>query len=223
MSSTQVAVTFSFMTAGPAFSVDLPADFDSLPELASPLLNGNGGREFVFQPYARDQQITNAISLGTIPDGSGRQVEFYQRQNPPLQWYLRWPLIAGALYTHLREEDGPEMGPVTVQSLSVSEADSGVPSIVARSPFSFGASLLPDYQESVTFFSSSNGVGWGIRFVRPSLIPNGKVLKGPSETDGLPAVIRGGLDFDIEVTVFTGTDLTMAQSVFDEVSAIVEA
>ena len=44
MVSTLTAVRFSFMTAGPGFEVPIPAEFETLPALASPLLNGNGAR-----------------------------------------------------------------------------------------------------------------------------------------------------------------------------------
>jgi hypothetical protein len=98
-----VEVTFSFLVSGPAFRLLIPADFDPVPELNSPLYNGVGGRDFTFHPKQRDVPAEGYVFLGTISDRDGRAVELFERIEPPPIWWLRWPLNAGSLYTHLRE------------------------------------------------------------------------------------------------------------------------
>jgi hypothetical protein len=111
---------FTFLTSGPSFGVEVPAEVPSVPEVSSPILSGIGPRSFVFTPSLLAEELAQGIAQGgkfleMLTDRDGRQVELYQRIDPPLTWWLRWPLSTGSFGTHLREEDGIERADTVVE------------------------------------------------------------------------------------------------------------
>lgn len=198
MSSMKVA--FSFLTAGPRFEVELPSDFEVLPDLSSPLTinNGYAARSFDFVPAAWDTGITDNVRLiRTTTDGDGRTVEVFQRDEEPAQWYLRWQLANGALYTHLREEDGVEKAQIVVASLGIVEDGTQAPPfLLPEAPLGHGASARPGYQETVSYRSKTRE-GWAVILQRPSFLSKGQLLQVPERR----AVFRAGADSGVEVTV----------------------
>ena len=207
--------TFAFLASGPRFSLDIPAEFDPLPDLSSPLLNGKGGRSFVFHPTARDAGLDpgDNILVGKLSDRDGRVVDLFERVAAPPLWRLRWSLAAGTLYTHLREEDGAEMAATTTANISVVEApDSGLPFVIAYPPLEFGASAWPGYQEEAVFASTLRGDGFSIALERPgTLRVTDAFIQERSASGGL-AVIRLGLGQGIDATVSLGTDMPATEA-----------
>jgi hypothetical protein len=212
MTTVTTDVSFSFLTSGPRFRVSLPGYFDAVPEMTAPLSNGIGGRAFNFHPTNRVREITGAVYLGTLTDHDGRTVEFHERIEPPTIWLLAWRLSSGALYTHLREEDGPGMADVTVANISVVEAPpGGLPVVLPYPPLEFAASSRAGYHEEASYFSDERGLGWGISFVRPGFTPAGKVMYAPLDEMAGEAVVRVGLGSGVEALVVTGADLAAGQ------------
>jgi hypothetical protein len=208
MTAAYAPASFSFLTAGPSFTLALPTEFDAIPEMSSPLLNGAGGRSFVFQPSVTDEGLTpeENVLLDTISDRDGRPVDLFERVGAPPIWRLRWQLSAGALYTHLREEDGVDMARVTVSSVSVIEDDQGLPFVVAYPPLEFGASSWPGYQEEVLYSSSMRGDGYSVVFERPGALGADDAFVAERTISGGLAVIRLGLGEGVEALVTLGTD-----------------
>lgn len=207
MVMTEMETAFSFLASGPTFRLRLPADFDPVPELSSPLDNGRGGRSFIFIPSNRDEGVTDSVPLGTLVDRDGRSVDLYERVAPPPLWRLRWQLRSGAVYTHLREEDGVEMAEVTVASVSIVEETTGrTPFVLAYPPLVFAGSSRPGYQEEAIYFSSARGDGWSVTLQRPSFMKPGTVAIAPKQNTGGLVAIKAGLDFGIELSVWAGTD-----------------
>lgn len=193
---------FSFLLAGPRFTFDMPPDFTVLPILSSPLANGvGGGRSFDFVPTSLDVGIVDEIvSLDTTSDRDGRNVEVFERLGEPAQWYLRWTLGNGLLYTHLRKEDGVEMCAVTAGALSVLEdEDTGLPFLVPSPPLKMGDMTAPGYQESARWHSPSRAA-WAITLRRPGFVDSGKVLV---TGDSSQAVFRAGTPLGVEVQLVT--------------------
>jgi hypothetical protein len=201
-------VGFAFLTAGPAYDVDLPDYFDGLPELSSPLnIHGHtGARSFDFVPTNRDVGVTEEHRvLDSLTDRDGRTVEVYERVDEPPQRYLRWSLANGALYTHVREEDGLDYGEVVAKSLSIVEDPAGgTPTLLPSRPLSRGASAQPGYQELSAFLSAQRG--WNVVFSRPGFIAGGRTVRMPRGDTGDQVVLRAGGPDGIEVTVMSGTD-----------------
>jgi hypothetical protein len=194
---------FSFLTAGPRFGLVLPDDFDTLPDLSSPLTikDGSGARSFDFVARPRDRGVEEPNRLlGTLTDRDGHTVELYERLEAPLQWYLRWILSAGVVYTHLREEDGVERAEQVVASLGIAE-NGGAPFLLPERPLGRGVSTRPGYQELAVFRSSR--IGWAIELQRPGFLAKGKVVQFP---EGRQVILRAGAAHGIEVTVHAGTD-----------------
>lgn len=211
-------VSFSFLLAGPRFGLSLPGDFDGLATLSSPLANGKGGgRSFDFIPTSRDVGINDSVrQLSTVTDRDGRLVEVFERVGEPQQWYLRWPLFNGALYTHLRREDGVEMAAVTAQSLSVVEdAEGGTPSLLPNPPLHLGNMTWPGYQENARFYSSSRA-GWSVMLRRPGFLADGQVVVSPNVEW---MVLRAGTKYGVEVQVSTPLDTTEAREVLSMILA----
>jgi hypothetical protein len=207
-------VTFSFLTSGPQFGFELPSDFDQLPELVSPLLNGNGGRSFHFVPSHRDSPLERCTLLRSLDDRDGRAVHLYWRLDAPPLWWLLWPLQTGTLYTHLREEDGERMFDVTVAAVSVvQDSEAGLPAVLADLPLEFGARATPAWQERAVYFSAARGEGWSVELVRPGLLNAGTVLMAPLDfTEGFVS-IRAGTIYDVDVSIQGSRDGSGAQSV----------
>jgi hypothetical protein len=206
---------FSFLAGGPRFELELPAYFDALPELDSPIFNGISGRSFTFLPQGRDQSVdVDSTFLRALVDAGGRTVEFYERVDPPQLWWLRWQLSTGALYTHLRSEDGVTMAEKTVGSISVVEdSDTGTPFLLPEAPLSLAASAAPGYQETAMYFSAERGEGWSVTLTRPGFVPAGSIAVAPTDNTGGLVVMRAGIGQGVELTVSAGRDNEAAEEV----------
>lgn len=213
MATTVMSASFSFLASGPQFSVDIPSYFDPLPELASPLDNGRGARSFVFRPAFADGGITDSLPAWTVTDRDGRLVEVHERIETPPLWWLRWQLSNGALYTHLREEDGSEIAAATAESVSVVETDGAAPFILAYPPLSFAASARPDYAERALFLSPSKGEEFNITLQRPSAFAERQVATVALSNTGGLVVLRVGLRFGLEGLVWAGDDRAAADEI----------
>ncbi|MBK5227975.1 MAG: hypothetical protein JJE05_05655 [Actinobacteria bacterium] len=195
------------MTTGPRMRAAVPPNFDQLPYLSSPLLNGRSGRSFDFVPTEKDDGPgEDSFWKDKLEDRDGRTVEVYERPDDPILWWLRWLLPSGAIYTHLREEDGFGFVQPTVAAVSIVLADNGLPFILADPPLKVGASTSPGNQELISFVSSSLGEGWSITFQRPSFVTKGDFVEIPRREPGDPAVFRAGADLGVEIQVFSGQD-----------------
>jgi hypothetical protein len=197
-------VKFSFLSAGPRFVLDLPDDFETPPELSSPLTinNGYAARSFDFVPPARDTGIDEPHRLQrTMRDRGGRTVELYERIEEPRQWYLRWILRNGFLYTHVREEDGLDKVDGIVAGLGIVEANASAPFLLPEPPLGRAVSGQPGYQEFASFRSVERG--WGVLLQRPGFIGPGKLMRMPESSK---VVYRAGANHGVEVTVVAGED-----------------
>jgi hypothetical protein len=194
---------FSFLTAGPKFRLELPDDFEPLPDLSAPLMIWDqGARSFDFVARARDTGPQEAHkTLGTLTSRDGYTVEIYERLDAPPQWYLRWILPTGSIYTHLREEDGVERAEAVVANLQIVNGD-GPPFLLPEGPLRRAVSSRPGYQELATFRSSD--LSRTIECQRPGYLSRGKFMRVP---ESKRAIVRAGAGSDIEITVHAGTDV----------------
>jgi hypothetical protein len=217
MPVTTQEVAFSFLTSGPGFRFDLPSDFDSLPELSSPLRNGHGSRSFDFAPAQRDFGIDEAIELlRTLSDRDGRTVSLFWRLDPPPLWWLHWSLSNGSLYSHLREEDGEQMSDTTVASLGIFESPTGGPPfLLPDPPLEFATSSAPGFQDVAFFSSAQRGQDWGIAFLRPGYVATGRILTARSTVINFVAGTRFGLD----VRVWSSSDAAAGRALVNMVTA----
>jgi hypothetical protein len=209
-----IETRFSFLTAGPAFRLKLPDDFDALPDLSSPLTikDGAGRRSFDFVAHTRDRGIDEAHRvLGTLTGREGRTVQLYERLDSPRQWYLRWILSSGALYTHLREEDGVDRAEPIAAGLGIVE-NGGTPFLLLERPLGRGVLNHPGYQELAIYWSTSRR--WVVELQRPGYLAKGKVMRLP---DRERAMHRAGASFGIEVTVHSGADVEGGRQLTDAV------
>jgi hypothetical protein len=207
--------SYSFMTAGPTFRFELPGGFDPVPELSSPIYNGNGVRDFDFLPPTRDNGVTNNELLAVLEDGNGHNAEFYVWPWDPPQWYLRWILTLGDLYTHLRDEDGPTMAEATVRALTITEdGTGGTPYLLLQDPLKPGIGARPEYRETATFFSSDGGT-FVFSFRRPGFLSLGDIVSasGPDAVQ-----LRRGLPFGLELFVRV-IDLPTGQKLAETIAA----
>ena len=194
--------SFSFLGAGPRFGIMLPEDFNLVPRLASPFFVEDAARSFDFIPSHRDNGMPDDIFLGTRSGRDDRTVEIYKRATYT-QWWLRWPLTAGALYTFLTDEDGLEKSDLVLRSISITEDAVGAPFVLADPPVKPALTGWPGFQEHVNFSSSVRD--WSLTIRRPSLLAEGKIMKLPQdETNG--AVYRAGAGYRIEVIVRSAQD-----------------
>lgn len=209
---------FSFLVAGPKFRLLLPSDFEPVPSLSSPLRFGKGGRSFDFVPAHRDRGVTEEHRMpGTLKDRVGRSVELYERLGQPPQWYLRWLLGAGALYTHLREEDGVDMAEPIVAALDIVEGDSaGTPFLLLNPPLKSAVLAWPGYQEFATFRSPVRP-GWAVVLQRPSFLSPGQTMVAPGGEAGGDVILRAGANYGMEVQVVSGTDLLGGEELLNTV------
>lgn len=204
-------VSFSFLVSGPTFRVTLPDYFDRTPEMNTPLFNGIGGRDFTFIPASRDVPAEGTVLLRSLTDLDGREVELIERIEPPPLWWLRWSLSAGALYTHLREEDGVEMADVTVASISIVETSEGLPFILPDPPLTIDMVQVNDFLEETTFFSNRSTAMWSAVFRRPGFLPPGSIQWAPTEnTDGRIVIVEG-LTGGVEVMLAGGESLAQGE------------
>jgi hypothetical protein len=197
-----IEARFSFLTAGPTFRLELPDDFDALPDLSAPLMIWDqGARSFDFVAHARDHGVREPHQvLGTLKGRDGHTVEVYERFGEPPQWYLRWLLPTGSIWTHLREEDGVERADAVVANLGIVE-DGGAPFLLPEGPLRREVSTRPGYQELATFRSSSSN--WVLECQRPGYLSRGKLMRVPEAERG---ILRAGAGFDTEITAIVGTD-----------------
>jgi hypothetical protein len=209
-----VEAKFSFLTAGPTLRLRLPDDFDVLPDLSSPLTIGDdqGARSFDFIAYSRDKGIQEPNRVvGTLTGRDGRSVEVYERLDPPQQWYLRWILSSGALYTHLREEDGVARAESIAASLGIVE-NGGAPFLLADRPLGRGVSTNPGYQEIAIFRSLMRT--WVVELQRPGYLSRGRVMRLPNREQ---AIHRAGGPFQVEVTVQSEADVEGGRELIKDV------
>jgi hypothetical protein len=206
---------FSFLTAGPAFEVSLPDDFQPLPELSSPLTvnNGYGHRSYDFVPAERDTGAGAMLLLRTFSDRDGRFVELFERREAPPQWYLRWHLSNGFLYTHLREEEGPEPAERYVANLGIVERDGMPPYLLPDPPLGVGSSGQPGYQD-IAMFTSTSRPDWTLVLHRPGFLRRGRVMRSPENSK---VVLRGGAASNIQATVYSGQDLEGGRELINSV------
>lgn len=206
---------FSFLTAGPIIRVTLSEDFDELPEMTAPLGVGHAYRSFDFLPAGidappgEDLQLVNKLSAR-----DGRVVELYERADPPRQWYLRWILSNGALYTHLREDEGPGLASEPLERLAIEERDGMPPFLLPEPPITIGVSARPGYREECVY-RSDRSPRRVVVLNRPSFLSPGQTLRRP-DTDHV--VLRGGAAHGIEVTVHD-EDLAGARGLMSTVVA----
>lgn len=213
-----VETQFSFMASGPLFQLSLPDEFEELPELTSPVANGAGGRDFQFFPAIHDHGLEGCVRLDDLVDRDGRSVEFYSREDTPPLWWLRWELKRGAVYTHLREEDGVEMGPVTTKAVSVMEAKNGLPFLFLDSPLLFDINNPRTSFEEAMYFSHDTGTF--VVLTRPSFLEAGRVLQAPTEAT-VQTVVRAGLGENVEALVTSPR--ANEQSALDTVDLLVSS
>jgi len=213
---TTATLEFSFLTSGPIFRLEVPADLPDVPFLSSAIVSGIGGREFGFTPSPHDLELAEGMARDgelqrTLADRDGRLVELYRRIEPPVTWWLRWQLQGGSLTTHLREEDGAGQADVVVRSLSVVE-DGPTPFLLLFSPLRSMVSGFPGYQEVA--WTQNDAVPRVVTLMRPGYLGPGAVV---SNTSGGVAQLRAGTDFGLEVQVQTGRGLVDAQSILSTV------
>ncbi len=198
---------FSFLTSGPGFKLQVPEDFDTTPELSSPILNGHGGRRFDYVPASRDVNPPNVELVRTLQDRDGRLVELYFRLEPPPLWWLRWHLTSGFIYSHLREEDGEGMADVTVKSLSIVESPEATPVLLMDPPLGFAASAVPDYEETAVFSSPKRGPTWGITLQRPGFLKSTSIIVAPTSVTGGIVNLAAAAGFGLDVRVWSDDDV----------------
>lgn len=207
---------FSFLSAGPEFRVSLPDEFSSIPDLSSPLTIDNGymARSFDFVAVERDRGVVEEHRrLPVLRDPQGREVELYERVELPRQWYLRWVLKSGSLYTHIREEDGLERAEGYVKNLQIIERPGRAAFLLPLPPLGHGASARPGYQE-VAVFRAAARTGWAVIFQRPAYLAQRKVMRMPGTED---VALRSGTRLGLEVVVHSGRDLAGGQQLIEEV------
>lgn len=216
-----VTFGFSFLTSGPPIEFSLPGDFDTLPELSSPLFNGTGGRSFDFVPAVRDEGFLEEGSLlPPLRDGENHVVELFERRVPPKQWYLRWRLGGGSVYTHLREEDGVAFAEVTVGSALVLEGGfTGTPSILPEPPLAIAVSARAGYQEEATFFSRVRGQAWAVTLRRPGFVTKGTIVELPSSESNGATYVRAGAEFGLDITVLGPSESDEPRDILENILA----
>lgn len=85
--------------------------------------------------------------LRTLEDPEGRTVEVLRRIGGPPQWFLRRSLATGALYSHLREQDGPTLAEPTIAEMRVRDSINGLPMIAHDYPFESAVSSRADLHQ----------------------------------------------------------------------------
>lgn len=194
-------VDFSFLTSGPTFRCELPDEFDSLPGLSSPVDNGNGGRSFSFVPAFRDDGITEPHDVtDKLMDPQGHQVDLVERLGDPQQWYLRWYLRDGSLYTHLRDTDGVAKAEETLRYVTVDESSGSLPFLLIEPPFRSAVSGHAGYQEQARYFSAAIGNIWVLEFRRPGFLGPGTLMELPGASQ---TIVRAGTSFGLEIVAIT--------------------
>jgi hypothetical protein len=207
---------FSFLVSGPRFELALPDDFSAVPELSSPLSSGFGGRAFNFRPSELDTGIgSDGVVVESHRDAYDRQVDVFELVDPPLTWFLQWPLTLGALYTHLRELDGLSQATVVVNALEiVEEGNPTLPILLPSPPVRSVVSSQPGYHQAATYHSPTR-LGWTVTLKRPGFARKGEILLAPGRTGGDDVLLRTGADFGIEVQVTSADDLVGGEDLIE--------
>jgi hypothetical protein len=182
MATDRQMMTFSFLTSGPTFTVEIPTGLQSVPELESPLVSGIGPRAFVFTPDPEGQLLSEGMSregelLRTLTGPGGRVVQLYRRLDPPLTWWLHWRLSGGVLTTHLREYDGVDRVDGLVENLSVVE-DGPTPFLLLSGSLRRGVNGVPGYQERASVWTADTDLT--VTFLRPGFVSPGRVTASRS-------------------------------------------
>jgi hypothetical protein len=135
--------------------------------------------------------------ISSYRDRDGRQVDLFERDGTPAQWYLRWRLARGNLYTHLREEEGPSKAQSYVASLGIVERDDAGPFLLPEAPLSRGVVARPGYEEYAIFLPE-DGADWEVKIQRPGYVPEGKIMRDPTADD---TTLRAGALGRLEISV----------------------
>ncbi len=204
---------FSFLTAGPTFNVTLPDDFEGMPELSSPLYIWDcGGRSYDFIPRERDDRTREDRKLLTVLKGrDGHTVEVYERLDPPRQWYLRWILSSGSLWTHLRDEDGIDRAEPIAANLGIVE-NGGLPFLLPSGPIKRDTTTRPGYQEFANFFPRASS--WTVELQRPGELGEGRVMEVPG---GM--IFRAGAGYGIDALVHGGDNADEGRKLAEDTAA----
>lgn len=214
---TTLDTRFWFLTTGPRFQVSLPADFKTPGHLTTPVSNGVGARSLIFMPADADpgvEGLARLIDMGV--DRDGRPVQFYERLDPPLTWWLRWPLVNGALGTHVREEDGLGSARTVIANVSlVQERLDEPPFVLLYPPLRTVVSSRPGYQEVGTFVSQREE--WSVSLYRPGFLREGQMVVMPEWEVANRSLVRAGATAGIEVLV-GGPDLAACRALAGEVA-----
>ena len=197
----------NFLAAGPVYSFSLPEQFSSPPSTSTVVDFGSGGREIVFRPSATDEGFANPeyVLQTETSDSVGHTVEIFQHNVQPRSWVMRWQLEQGALYTHVRDLEGFDTVAFVVKELGiVTNSVTSLPQLVLGSGLTLAVSMIPGYQERVTYsvsnLGSSNSDGGIVAVIlaRPSTLGPGIVQIG--EAAGGASVMMG-IGFGIHSTV----------------------
>lgn len=212
--SEMTEVGFSFMLAGPTWSLGLPADFVTRPALSSPIQSGFGARIAVFTPGETGQALVDTLLaenelVEDFTDATGRVVHFVKRAETPETWWLIWRLTEGAITTHIRPEEGPDLAPDIASAIEVAISDAGTPVLLLRRPVSAAVASTAGLQEIATF----TGDGAAVCLVRPAFVKEGEVYAGDLEAG---AQLRAGLADGVELQVFGQTRAQVAK-LLDEI------
>jgi hypothetical protein len=204
---------------GPTLQLDLPDSFYELPKLSSPLLihDSWGARAFYFIPADLDDGMSDYEYIGDLSDADGRSVDFYLRPEPPMQWWLRWELRSGFVYTFLKEEDGESYASTVAQAISIADDElPGSPFLLPIQPLRLAVAPRIGYGEHAGFGSS---LGLGVSVRRPGFLPEGKTMV---KSDGAGTSLRAGAPDGCEVRVFAGHDVEEGRHLLDLVLSSME-
>jgi hypothetical protein len=199
--SVSLSRSFSFLGAGPEISIDLPPSFEGLPELSTPIANGVGARSFDFVPNHRDPGPPQGYELiRTLRGQDGVVAELYDwPYREPLQWFLRWPLDAGSIWTHLRAEDTIAQSDVIVRSLEIAVDGQGLPMVFPSLPMTLAVSARAGFQEIAAYFDATDP-GNRITLQRPGYLSEGQSRLLPEGFRDY-VLLRCGLSYGIEAII----------------------
>lgn len=210
---TDQLTTFSFLTTGPNFALRLASDFHPVPKLSSPLLihDSFGARSVYFIPASLDAGVSRLDHLGQLEGRDGRLVDLYRRPEEPPQWWLRWSLTGGFIYTFLEEQDGSEYASTVCAALAIHDADQELttPFLFPNPPLRPAVAPFIGYLESASFQSNSGLVGMSVR--RPGFLEEGKTMVRNS---GGEVRLRAGAKFGCELSIAAGS-LDEATTILD--------
>jgi hypothetical protein len=195
-----VEVGFSLMLSGPRMRTSLPEGFDKLPELSSPISAGFGARSFDFLPHGRDPGISDDYGLAwSAVDSQGNPVELFEPRGSTPQWFLKWSLSRGNLYTHLRSQDEVDQARAVIDGLTIEE-EGGTPFLLLDPPLKSAVSARVGYQETVSFVDDEPAERMAT-IQRPGYLRRGEMRAVPADQAGEWAAVRAGGPHGLEVIV----------------------